>query len=222
MPKSFGLTFADHDTGAIDTVAIEISDDEWQLLLEFANYADQLGTTEFVQDGIRDHCEIAADGSLRITNPLPPAGYIRELLHVLRPFILEKERTYYNRITSILRRRIDHRLWHGLIKGYVRSFRADNSQKFFTVKVEDLVLNSEEALDLWLNGYEYHHDPEKRTRLASNTTGELSEASRSLFVDTLGAKVEAILEVRDLIRYLERGSILGLDPSHIPPDEGAT
>jgi hypothetical protein len=212
MPKSFYLTFTEHATGTTETVSVEIPDNEWQILLDFARYADQLESTEFVRAGIDDHCEIAADGSLGMTNPLPPVVQLRELLHVLRPLILEKERTYYSRVTGILQRYIDHRLWRGFLKGYGRSFRADNSQQFFTVKVRNLVLNSEEALNLWLNGYEYHRDPDKRNRLASSVGDELTEESRALFVDILGAKVEAILEVRDLVRWLEYGCMVNVEP----------
>jgi hypothetical protein len=108
-------------------------------------------------------------------------------------------------VVSILSKRIENRLWRGLMKGYVRSFRANSSQQSFAIKVGDLVLNSEEALDLWLNGYEYHRDPVKRDRLASSVGSPMTETSQALFVDLLGAKVEAMLEVRDLVRWLERG-----------------
>ena len=203
MTKRFGITFSEPAAGTTEAVSVEIPDNEWQLLIEFAAHADQLDTTEFVRVGISDHCEIIANGSLRITNALPPVSQLRELLHVLRPLILQSERTFYNRATSILSKRIEHRLWRGLMRGYVRSFRADSSQQFFSVRVEGLMLNSEEALDLWLNGYEYHRDPEKRNRLAVSVGGEITDASLALFVDLLGAKVEAILEVRDLVRWLE-------------------
>jgi hypothetical protein len=212
MPKSFYLTFTEHATGTTETVSVEIPDNEWQTLLDFASYADQLELTEFVQAGIDDHCEVTPDKSLRGTNPLPPVVQIRELLHVLRPLILEKERTYYSRVTGILQRYIDHRLWRGFMKGFGRSFRADNSHRFFTVRVRNLVLNSEEALNLWLNGYEYHRDPDKRSRLALSVGDELTDESRALFVDILGAKVEAVLEMRDLVRWLEQGCMVNVEP----------
>jgi hypothetical protein len=206
MGKTFGLTFSEPITGKSDTISIEIPADEWELLLEFAGHAEQIETTEFVRAGIGDHCEVMADGSLRVTRALPPVSQVRELLHVLRPLILQSESTYYNRVTSILSKRIEHRLWRGLMRGYVRSFRADSSQQFFTVSAGSLALNSEEALNLWLNGYEYYRDREKRERLDVSVGSEMTEASRALFVDLLGAKVEAILEVRDLVQWLEHGS----------------
>ncbi|MDH4087221.1 MAG: hypothetical protein OEV27_02185 [Nitrospira sp.] len=207
MTKPFRVTFSNQATGSTESVSVDIPADEWQLLLDFASYADQLETTEFLRAGISDHCEITVDGSIRVTRDLPPASRLRELLHVLRPLILQSEPTSYVRVVGILGRRVDHHLWRGLIKGYARSFRADNSQEFFTAKVDNLMLNSEEALDLWLNGYEYHRDRDKRDRLAASVGSEVTDASRALFVDLLGAKVEAMLEVRDLVRWFERGSV---------------
>jgi hypothetical protein len=207
MTKQFRMTFSEESSGAIEAVSVQLPADEWQLLLDFASYADQLETTEFLRVGITDHCEIMADGSTRVTRDLPPSSQLRELLHVLRPVILQNEPTSYVRVVGILGRRINHHLWRGFVKGYARSFRADNSQEFFSVKIGNLVLNSEEALDLWLNGYEYHRDREKRHRLSASIGSEVTDVSRALFVDLLGAKVEAILEVRDLVRWIERGSV---------------
>jgi hypothetical protein len=207
MTKRFRMTFSEQAIGSTEAVSVDIPADEWQLLLDFASYADQLESSEFLSAGISDHCEITVDGSIRVTRDLPPTSQVRELLHVLRPLILQGEPTSYVRVVGILSRRIDHHLWRGFIKGYARSFRADNSQEFFTVKVGNLVLNSEEALDLWLNGYEYHRDRDKRDRLAASVGSEVTDASRALFVDLLGAKAEAMLEVRDLVRWLERGSV---------------
>lgn len=205
------MTFSEHAGASTEAVSVEIPADEWQLLLDFASYADQLETTEFLRVGITDHCEVIVDGSIRVTKDLPPASQLRELLHTLRPLILQNEPTSYVRVVGILGRRIDHHLWRGFIKGYARSFRADASQEFFTVRIGNLVLNSEEALDLWLNGYEYHRDREKRNRLSASIGSEVTETSRALFVDLLGAKVEAILEVRDLVHWIERGSLSETD-----------
>jgi hypothetical protein len=58
--KRFGLTFSDHVAGTTEAVAVEIPDDEWQLLLRFSVYADQPETTSFLRDGLADHCEITA------------------------------------------------------------------------------------------------------------------------------------------------------------------
>jgi hypothetical protein len=44
------------------------------------------------------------------------------------------------------------------------------------------------------------------------TGDEITEESRALFVDILGAKVEAILEVRDLVRWLEDGCKVNVEP----------
>lgn len=206
MTKLFRVTFSEQARGSTEVGSVEIPPDEWRLLVDFATYADQLEMTEFVRAGITDHCEIMVDGSIRVTRDLPPVSHVRELLHMLRPLILQNEPTFYARVVGILGKRIDHQLWRGFIKGYARSFRADNSQEFFTAKIGNLVLNSEEALDLWLNGYEYHRDKEKRDRLSASIGSEVTEVSRALFVDLLGAKVEAMLEVRDLVRWIERGS----------------
>lgn len=90
MPKVFDVTFTEHATKTTETISVRIPDDDWQTLLQFADYADQLEAAEYVRTGVCDHCEVMTNGSLRVINPLPPVIQIRELLHVLRPLITGK------------------------------------------------------------------------------------------------------------------------------------
>jgi hypothetical protein len=210
MSKVFCFKISEHSTGTTSEIPVEIPEDEWQMLMDFAEGSKSLADTEFVRKGMPIHYEIDSVGTLvaRNSSPLPLPSVMHEFLHAMRPFILSGEPWCYERVTGILRRRLDHPLWRNLIKGYVRSFRADDSQKSFTVRAGGFVLNSEKALDLWLNGYEYHRDADKRAQLEATKTSVSWELSQALFLDILAAQAEAIFELADIVRFLEDGLAL--------------
>jgi hypothetical protein len=207
VPKVFEFSITDHTTGSISRVAGNIPDDEWEVLLGFSEGAASLAGTEFVQRGMPVHYQIDGDGQLSATaeRPLPEPSVVREFLHAMRPFILSKEPWSYQRVAGILGRRIDHPLWRGLIERDRKSFRADMSQAQFVVRAGGLVLNSEAALDLWLNGYEYHRDPEKRKRLEATQSDVKWELTEALFLDTLAAKAEAVFDMTKLVEFVRNG-----------------
>ena len=205
MAITFCLRIKNHRDGTTSEVAAEIPDDEWQLLLAFAKETESLAQTAFVRTGMPARCELDDAGKLVSRSPLPTTTVVREFLHTMRPFILTNEPWSYDRVTNILVRRLDHPLWRNLIKGFKRSFMADASQPSFTVAAGDLILNSEKALGLWLNGYEYHRDPDKRAALGATTSTVPPELSLALFLDILAAKAEAILELAGIVRFLQDG-----------------
>lgn len=205
MPRSFTLNIKDHRTGTASHASVEIPDEEWAALTGFCESAAALADTDYVRVGIPDLCEVNSDDLLVARTPLPAPRIVREFLHVLRPLILSSEPYCYERITRILGRRLDHPLWRDLIKGYVKSFRADASQHSFTARAGDLILNSECALNLWLNSYEYHRDADKRAELDRAKDFVSWELSQALFLDILGAKAEAILELAEIIKFLSDG-----------------
>ena len=136
--------------------------------------------------------------------PLPPENHIREFLHVLRPFVLESENTYLPKVCGILARAINEPLFQKNLKQVQRSFNGKHSQAYFTLSSDDVILNSESTLRMWLNAFEYHRDQEKREKLESLHRSMPIDISKGLFIDLLRYKVEAIWWISAFLEGLQK------------------
>jgi hypothetical protein len=84
------------------------------------------------------------------------------LLHLMRPFVLQKESTFLPSICNILNKRIDDEIFREYINQKKNVFNIKKStQPFYLTVNEDRMVNSDEMLQLWLNAYEYHRDEDK-------------------------------------------------------------
>ena len=110
VPQPFHVHFKRHRTGEEGDVGGEFPNDEWALLLQFAQYADDLRALDVIRNGIEVEVtlHIDAGGTISSDGTLPPADAVCALLHRLRPFVLERETTYFKKICDVLKRRLDN------------------------------------------------------------------------------------------------------------------
>jgi hypothetical protein len=73
------------------------------------------------------------------------------------------------------------------------------------ISSNDVLLNSEETLQKWLNAFEYHRDEDKRQELDTLHWLWPTDISRALFLALLLDKADAVDYVRWLIGTFRRG-----------------
>src|SRR5207245_3630815 len=106
------------------------------------------------------------DGRLSLLkSEVPTDDKLAALLHRLRPLILQTESTSYQQITALLGQRFTHPYVRRLLKTQRELFDGRNNQALMRITSNGTLINSEQTLFDWLNGYEYHHDPAKRERI---------------------------------------------------------
>lgn len=203
METPFKLLITNKRTGEETTLEGVFPEKEWNTILRYVSFAEGIRSTLFVQQELKA-------GSLNWNRELgfsveevPSDSAVRELLHVLRPVILEKEPTYFLKVLKIFERRFDHPAPRRTFKRLRDSFRTKESQQLYTVSANELVLNSDEALKLWLNAFEYHRDPEKEVHLQSALGGMSLEAAKVIFIDALIVKANCALALADFVRSVE-------------------
>lgn len=209
MPVTVGVTaYTGHDQPVAKCDAV-FQDLEWELLVRFASFEQELATTTFVQAGMPHNVSFAlsASGQSRLPE-LPPDVQISEFLHKMRPFILEQEPTFYMRVQSVIGKAvaippIRHRL------GFFNDFWTGKvSTDFVRFSVDELTINSQEALDLWLNAFEYHRDRLKQERLEKATAVIPFPIAKAMFIDLIVLKAEAVQGlaalIRDMVAAVER------------------
>jgi hypothetical protein len=207
MSKTFTMSFRNPATQEQVEVRGEFRDDEWKQLLDFAQYAEDVERTSFFQDGAKINAHLTWDWKEGVSDEstLPSRPVVAELLHALRPIILQKEPTNFLRVCSIISKHSDHPYPREILGRLREHFTADPVRAGWTISFEDVDLNSEDTLNSWLNAYEYHRDAAKRADLERAHGGPPGPLMKALFLILLHNKAEAALTLAGMIRAMEKG-----------------
>ncbi len=136
---------------------------------------------------------------------LPPDDDVAALLHKLRPFILQKEPTYFMTVCSILGKHLNNAYIRGFLKQTRHLFDGRQLQSKFRITVNaEALLNSDAVLDFWLNAHEYHKDREKQKKLEELTHMPTLDSAKVVFFILLNEKMRAIYATASLV-----ASVLG-------------
>lgn len=191
------------------TEAAHVADfaaDEWRILEAFSNYAAELSRTALVSTDPGDlRLSISAsDAGVTSEVAMPDPDYYRALLHLMRPFVLQREATHFGKVVNILLLRLDHPAFRTYLDRQKAIFAGQRQQamKLFS---NGTVINSTETLDLWLNGFEYHRDANKRTRFEALQSETLPvEVSLNLLAGIVLDRVRAVLDIGNAIYNVRR------------------
>jgi hypothetical protein len=178
---------------------------EWRVLVRYAEYAEQLQQNPIGRQGAAVAFTIrgtAGSGLEYEVGALPPDDQFDAFLYRLRPFVLQSEPTAFGRVTGILLHRLAHPVARDLLSQHRALFTGESFQSLFTVTINDLVINSEKALRLWLNGFEYHRDEDKRAALEAIAPMMPLEAARAIFFYMMLDKAKAVRGVAGIVRVL--------------------
>ena len=117
---------------------------------------------------------------------------LHELLHVLRPLILQQEATSYHRIAALFGRRFENRRFRDDLKIWRHTFEHGQLSHLMQVSVGSIPLLHGETLKQWLNGEQYHGDEEKRANWQRVRDALTDENVRAYVINQLAGKVMAV------------------------------
>lgn len=184
MPVPFKIRLTRQSDGVEEICQGQISGKDWQLFRTFRDFAMELRATEWVRSGLDSHYTAGSDesGFLKVEAPnRAPDSAVRELLHVIRPFVLKGEPTWYPAVNSRLRRYLDHPHLRALLATSRRVFDNGHFHLYGQISINDLPLHDEHTFSLWLNAFEYHRDQEKQAILAAAFNGPPDELALAVF-----------------------------------------
>jgi hypothetical protein len=200
MSYPFCITIKFKESPEVRNYQGAFEDAEVEQLMAFLEAAEVLADAEYVKQRMPLEGKISWDEASGFKSPsLPPAIHEREFLYVVRPFLLQKEPTNVERIRSLLKRRYvdpDLRANFDLL---LHAYSGKHFQSMMRFSVGGVLLNSDEALDLWLNAHEYHRDAEKRARIEVMGREVPLEVQKVLYLDLLREKVLGIEYLRKFI-----------------------
>jgi len=195
---------------SFQSVSIVLSDADEERLNGFVLSVEELKGLQVIQEGFR--AKINMKGSegkpVNIITTGPSSDDLSAVLHKLRPLILKKEPFYFHRICNIIARSTSQTVIGRFLAEQKNLFDGKRSQSTFKIKVNDLVLNSDEAVTQWLNAFQYHRDADHRRMFKDLYSSIPSSFCESLFVQAIIDKVNAVMATLELIRM-----ILGMQKS---------
>lgn len=232
MPVRFKVAIPKEDSGNTVTLPGELSDRKWGVLERFLEEVEGLRVCQWVKDGLHANFKlkgITGKGMSLETPGRPEHGSVVEVLHRLRPFVLEGETTYFLKAVNTLKSGVRDPRLKDFLKQYKDRFTGDDQKdviRLYVFNVDSsqidptrpldevleeysarhLQLNTEGALKLWLNAFEYHRDEDKRTEYVERTGGKPDEWALAVYRSLIAGKAEAILRYANLLATLEKES----------------
>lgn len=201
MPKNVKIVTKDQDGNNEEIVELEFTDEEWETLQDFAKYAAKLEKNTLVQEGIPSSLNVnwTAGEGLKVETKLPSDEQIDALLMKLRPFLLVKDTpTNFNRVRSIVRKAANNQRVRDHLDTLQHIYSGERLQSLFVAgaysKDQDpRIINSEDMLQIWLNGDRFHQEKKKEKILNAMHGIMPPESSIALFLFLITDKVAAIL-----------------------------
>lgn len=183
----------------------EISDKNHNRLLKFLSYAEDLEKTKFTKSKITFQVSIGTSSDVPFSRNIPSDEVISDFLIKIRPFILKNEQTYFYSICNIISKSFHDDLLNLIMKD-IREYYSDKQfQNMIKFESNNVILNSEDTLNDWLNAYVYHKDENKKQRLDSLHDSIFPfEMSKVLWLLLFQDQVKAIVKLSTIIRNLKK------------------
>ena len=102
--------FLEINEGERSTVSAIFEDEEWDALLRFVQYTKDIQTIQLLREGGPGKLNInySEGAGLSYSVELPSDDKVIALLHRIRPFVLNDEKTNFFRVCNYLARRIEN------------------------------------------------------------------------------------------------------------------
>ena len=178
----------------VDSVTARFDDSEIVLLRRYVELVDRLLETKLVQRVIPAITNMSwkPEDGMKWTCAPYENSELHELLHVLRPLILSREPTSFERVVGLLARQFDNEKFRAHLKLKRTVFEDGELKLYMQIQVGDRPLLEDSTLRLWLNGEQYHTDKEKAAAWQEIEAALTVENTRALVITQLQAKVKAL------------------------------
>lgn len=190
------------DSGEVESVTMYFGESEKKTLKTYLERCARLRLTLKPFEDFNLHLSAKVGDPVVLQANLPSVAEINSFLMEMRPFILVKESTYYNKVSNLISRGLPIRELQLEARNWRRAF--EKPDLGFTLNMDGVVINSVQGLDTWLYGDKFHIDEEKRETWTGWTNSLGDEfaiglvlnvmLSRTLAIQWLESPVAAILE----------------------------
>jgi hypothetical protein len=196
VPRAFTLQLQEAGSATVRTLEGALEDQEVALLSEFSKEAHSLRECRWVQQGMPSGFELKFEGGILSTSStLPPWDDVIVFIHRFRPFGLKDERTFVPKVCNVMSRRVPDDAIRLVLNRQKARFSGAHFQQYVRILANDVVLNSGETVDRWLNAFEYHRDLDKQALLAELHQMLPLDDAKALYLQLLADRALAVFNV---------------------------
>lgn len=202
MTLTYCLTL-DDGAGERVTLAGDLSDTEVTTLNRFLDQYEDLVDSKPGREGV--DCELTIsvrEGQAHVQANLPSRDELDILFQRLRLLILQKERSSFVNVCTILRRHLSDLRLTELIKDQHAAFHNHRDHLESTLIINDIAIDQEKMLNDWIYGYQFHGYDEQKERLRTRGIDVKSPMIRHKLVSLLLNKKDAIGNVASVVAVL--------------------
>jgi len=182
-------------------ITVNISDNGLRLIKDYSDFVTEIRSLKAIQTGFNVNTTInwSKENGLTWKVTLPQWDMFITILHRIRPFVLKKEKANFYKIRNILRKSIDDQDILSILEYNKNLFSGRLCQNLIRFHINDVLVNSEDFLNIWLNAFEYHRDQNKRKFVEELHKHLPLDVSKAFFVSLVIDKVKAILNLCGII-----------------------
>ncbi|MBO9488830.1 hypothetical protein J7384_00480 [Endozoicomonas sp. G2_1] len=199
--KQFKLQASNEQDEHLGEIIVDITEDESFVLSEYLENYNKLLKCKILESPFPMIEEFSfKNGSLSIKVTEFEYRDLYELLHLSRPLFLKKEPASFEKVCNIFGKKFARTVFAKHIKDVRLLFRHGEHRQFMQFSINGINLFDEKIIDQWLNGMEYHHDPEKKQFIKEleSTLGE--EVAVGVFVSILKGRLRALGHIAHLAK----------------------
>lgn len=137
----------------------------------------------------------------------PHPDDLRSFLTVLRHFLLEKEPTHIGKIYNLCERHIASDELKSYLRDARKMWKQAQRQSGIKLVLDDREWQPEYIADLWLNGWYFHNDSEKRAAL-QRLMPPAGMLVRHVFIGTMFEAARVVVHLGNVIRAALRGGLV--------------
>lgn len=196
------------EAGNADTLTARFADDDIRILKQYADYMKRVRATTLLRRGLSGISRIQFDARIGLNFECAPYenAELHELLHVLRPLILEREAASFHQVAALLGRRFRDRRFSDHLKTLHQMFNHSDLSFYMQITIDAQRLFHETVLRNWLNGVQYHTDEEKAEAWHRLEQALTAPNARALVMDLLYGRVKALMCLEGVVNLLLTGS----------------
>jgi hypothetical protein len=198
------LVIAEPGGSGSRSVEFQFDEAEARRLRAFVQSSDELVATQYFKEEKQATLRIIGKQGqgVEIIPFSPPVAICDALLFRMRPFVLEREITHFPSIAALIGRHLSDEHIRKWLRGQSEQWSGKKVRSKMQVTDSSGVLNSDQAIMDYLNGFEYHRDSEKQDRFEW-TRGFLGDQGlRVFFLLLIMEKAKSVIAVSALSKVL--------------------
>jgi len=134
---------------------LSFNDNEYNCLKQYyAEYIKLKESTLIKENKIVNNLKISATVGEKINIVNPNEDYFAIFLHKLRPFILQNEPYSFHKISSLVNKKIESKIFRNEVNLVRKNFNNPESQIPIKLEIDNIQYNTNEFLYLYLNSFE--------------------------------------------------------------------